>query len=258
VTSPSDASARPVIPPQSALPAVRAASPPASIGRRGRWLAMPALAVLVAAFIAFALPPYLTLDVSRSRIPPPAGFAAYYPLLVIHVVFASVAMVAACLQIWPWLRRRHPAVHRVTGRVYIFAGVLPAGVAGLIIGAMSPFGPIIRASNVLLAILWLTCTAAGFRMSRQRRVADHRRWMIRSVTLTLSIITNRVWAVVATLVLLPHLPTTYGGNETLMVHAIAGLAGWLGWVLPLILTEWWILERGHAAPRSGEAALIRA
>jgi hypothetical protein len=60
---------------------------------------MPLLVIPVIAFIAFALPPYLTLDESRSRIPPPPGVPAYYPLLVTHVVFASVAMATACLQI---------------------------------------------------------------------------------------------------------------------------------------------------------------
>ena len=30
-----------------------------------------------------------------------------------------------CLQVWPWLRTRYPDVHRRTGRVYVFAGVLP-------------------------------------------------------------------------------------------------------------------------------------
>jgi uncharacterized membrane protein len=231
------------------------------IPRPTRWwrrLRLPLLVAVVGAFIAFALPPYLTLDVSRSRIPPPADFPAYYPLLVAHVVFASVAMATACLQLSTWLRERHPRAHRAAGRVYIFGGVLPAGAAGLVIGAVSPFGPTIRVSNVLLAILWLTCTAAGFRMARQYRVAEHRRWMIRSVTLTLSIITNRVWAVMAFLVLSPQLATTFGGNEMLMVQTIAGLSGWLGWVLPLLVVEWWLVERQPApAPQPGQA-LVRA
>jgi uncharacterized membrane protein len=209
------------------------------------WLAL--LVLVAGAFIAFALPPYLTLDVSRSRIPPPTGFPAYYPLLVAHVVFASLAMATACLQIWPWLRRQHPRVHRLVGRVYLFGGVLPAGSCGLIIGAVSPFGPVIRVSNVLLAVLWLICSITGFRMAQQQRLAAHRRWMVRSVTLTMSVISNRVWAVIVTIALLPHLPTTFAGNEALMVQSIAGLSGWLGWVVPLLVVEWWLVERGDRA-----------
>ena len=219
-----------------------------------------ALAVIALAFIAFALPPYLSLDPARSRIPPPAGVPAYYPLLVVHVVFASIAMAFACVQLSPWIRQVRPAWHRLSGRVYVLAGVLPAGLSGLVIGVLTPFGPIIRASNVLLALLWLTCTLVGLRMARQGRYHDHRRWMVRSITLTLSIITNRIWAVVFTLTLGPQLHTTFGGNEMLMVHAIAGLSGWLGWVVPLLVVEWWVVERSRPVARAAaaQAALGRA
>jgi hypothetical protein len=233
-------------------PAVYATQPSHPAVRR--WSpGLVSLAALVVGFLAFAVPPYVTLDVSRSRIPPPAGMPAYYPLLVTHVLFASVAMVTAPLQVWTWFRQRHRTAHRMVGRVYFFCGVLPAGIAGLLLGAVSPFGPIIRASNVLLAILWLTCTTAGFRMARARRFVDHQRWMTRSVVLTMSIITNRVWATIATVWLMPQLSTTFEGNEMLMVQTIAGLSGWLGWVLPLLVTEWWLIDR----PTSSTTGRVR-
>ena len=103
---------------------------------------------MVIAFVAFSLPPYLTFDPSRSRVPVGDAVRGYYPLLVAHVIFGSIALLTACLQIWPWLRTRFPDVHRRTGRVYVFAGVLPAGAIGLVIGALTPFGPVLRASNV--------------------------------------------------------------------------------------------------------------
>jgi hypothetical protein len=168
---------------------------------------------------------HLSLDPARSRVPQPGTFTVHYPLPVAHVLFGSVAMVTCGFQVWPSFRRRYPAVHRVIGRTYVFGGVIPAGMLGIVIGAVSPFGPVIRASNVLLAIVWLTVTLTGYRMARQRRFADHRRWMIRSFVLTMSIITNRVWAVIATVALMPQLPTTFQGNETLMIQSIAGLAG---------------------------------
>lgn len=220
-------------------------------------LAAILLGAVALAFIALALPPYLTLDATRSRIPPPPGVPAYYPLLVAHVVFASLAMAAAIVQIVPAIRTRFPGWHRTSGRVYVFAGVLPAGLTGFVLGMLTPFGPVLRASNVVLAVLWLTCTCIGVRMARAGRYADHRRWMLRSVTLTLSIITNRVWAVVLTIALVPQLDTTFGGNQALMVQAIAGLSGWLGWVLPLLSAEWWLIDRGRTgAPAARPAVAI--
>ena len=198
------------------------------------------MAVLSIAFIAFSLPPYLTLDPARSRVPQPDDFAPHYPILVAHVIFGSVALLAACMQIWPWFRQRYPVAHRRIGRVYVFGGVLPAGVLGLTIGAFSPFGPFARVSNVLLASLWLTFTITGYRMARQRRYAEHRRWMIRSFALTASIITNRIWGVAAYLLLAPHLQTTFEGSEKMLGWTVAGLATWLGWVVTLLFAEWWL------------------
>jgi hypothetical protein len=129
-------------------------------------------------------------------------------------------------------------LHRRVGRIYVFGGVLPASVAGLAIGSVSPFGPVLRVSNVLLAVLWLTATLIAFRLGRQRRLAEHRRWMIRSVVLTMSVITNRVWAVIWFLLLSPHISTMFGGSEAWMVQTIAGLSGWMGWVIPLVVTDW--------------------
>ena len=202
------------------------------------------LGILVTAFLVFSLPPYLGLDVTKSRIPPPAGVAWYYPMLVAHIGFASIAMVTCTLQIWPWLRQHHPVAHRRIGRVYVFGGVLPASIAGFCIALAAPFGPVGAVSNTILATLWLFCTITGFRMARARRFGDHRRWMIRSFALCMSIISNRIWIVVWTLVFDSQLDTTFGGSELAMGQAISGLSTWLGWTVPLLLAQAW-LDRGR-------------
>jgi hypothetical protein len=221
-----------------------------------RWWRRPWILPLAAVsilFVAASLPPYLSGDPGRSRVP--ANFPGHYPILVAHVVFGSVALLCACLQVWPWFRRRHPVAHRMLGRVYVFGGALPAGLTALPMGALSPFGPVARASSVLMASLWLAFTITGYRMARQRRFAEHRRWMIRSFALTASIITNRVWGPVAYLVLAPSLDTAFGGNEELFRWTVAGISTWMGWVIPLLAAQWW-LDRGEAA-RHGHAIIPR-
>ena len=97
------------------------------------------LAALVVIFLAVELPPYLSLNPGRSRVPPgPVLGVAHFWTLVPHVVFGSIALSTAVPQIWPWFRRRFPIAHRRIGRLYVFGGVLPAGVAGLVIGACTP------------------------------------------------------------------------------------------------------------------------
>ena len=206
-----------------------------------------ALVVAVAAFLVYALPPYLTGDASRSRVP--ATFGLHYPLLVGHVGFATVAMVAAVAQIWPGLRVRWPRLHRRAGRVYV-AAALPAAACGMAIGAATPFGPVLATSNVVLAALWLWFTANGYLAVRRRRYADHRRHMLRSATLAFSIITNRIWSPLLYVILQPLRDSIFGGDERHFIWLVAGLAGWLGWTIPLLAVQWWLTRCPDVAPSS--------
>ncbi|GAB3084014.1 DUF2306 domain-containing protein [Micromonospora schwarzwaldensis] len=210
-------------------------------GRQLRWV-VPLLLVAVV-FVGYALPPYLTLDPGRSRLPVPAAHPQYYPLLVAHIVFGSVALLAGCLQVWPWLRRRHPVAHRWTGRAYLFGGVFPGGVAVLGVAPLSSTGFVSQVGNTMLAVLWLATAVAGYRMARRRRFVAHRRWMVRSFALTLSIVANRLWVVLFVVLLLPQVDTTYGGDQDAMIRAAAGASVWMSWVVNLLVAEWWLDRR---------------
>jgi hypothetical protein len=217
-----------------------------------RWWRRPwifPLAAIVVIFLAFSLPPYLTFDPANSRVPqPPSLGVAHFWVLVPHVLFGSVALTTAVLQIWPWFRSRHPVAHRRIGRVYVFGGVLPGGLAALTAAIFSPYGPATAASSVVLALVWLGTTVQGWRMARRCRFGEHRRWMIRSFALTASIITNRFWGVVAGIAMYPQLDTTFHGDEGLLAWTISAFAAWMGWTVPLLAAEWY-LERDRSSRR---------
>jgi hypothetical protein len=220
---------------------------------RRRWWswAVPALLVSVA-FLAFSLPPYLTFDPDRSRVPVHDGFALHYPLLVAHILFGSVALLTCCLQMWPWLRRSRPDIHRRAGRAYVFCGVLPAGIALLGVAPLSSTGFVSQVGNTLLALLWMPVTWAGYRAARRRRYREHREWMIRSFALTTSIVVNRLWLVLMFAVLLPQRDTTFHGDEDALIDAAAGASVWLGWVVNLLVAEWWLHRRRGTGRAAGD------
>jgi uncharacterized membrane protein len=211
--------------------------------RPAKWLAL-ALALIVGAFLAFSLPPYFT---GGTRVP--ATFALHYPLLVAHVMFASAAMVAAVAQIWPRLRTRHPVLHRRVGRVYVYTAI-PAAACAMVIGAATPFGPFLAVSNVFLAALWLWFTINGYLAARQRRLREHRRHMVRSATLALSIITNRIWTPILFIALHPLQDSVFGGNEEHFLWFAAGLGAWLGWTVPLLAVQRWLNRKPVLASSS--------
>lgn len=210
--------------------------------RPSRWPAV-VLAVVVGAFLAYSLPPYFSGD---TRVP--ATFAWHYPLLVAHVMFASVAMLAGVAQIWPGLLARRRAMHRRVGRVYVYSAI-PAAMCAMVIGAATPFGPFLAVSNLLLASLWLWFTINGYVAARQRRFAQHRRHMVRSATLALSIITNRIWTPLLVITGQPLQHSVFGDNEEHFVWFVAGVGAWLGWMIPFFTVQWW-LNRRHVLPPS--------
>ena len=203
-----------------------------------------ALAVVVAAFLAFSVPPYLS---GGTRVP--ATFGWHYPLLVAHVIFGGVAMVAAVVQLWPGLRIRRPVVHRRSGRLYVVAAI-PAALCALVIGAATPFGPLLAVSNVVLASLWLWFTVGGYLAARGRRFEAHRRHMLRSATLALSIITNRIWTPIVFIAFQPLQDSVFDGDEEHFLWFAAGLGAWLGWTIPLAVVQWWLHRRPPVARSS--------
>jgi uncharacterized membrane protein YozB (DUF420 family) len=216
---------------------------------------MVPLLLVVVAFLAFSVPPYLTFDPAQSRLRPPEHNAVYYPALVAHVLFGTVAMVTACFQIWPAFRTRYRRGHRITGRIYVFCGALPAGLLGLYIGWHTAAGPSVRVANLVGSALWLTVTITGLWLARQRRYGEHRRWMARSFALTMSIVLSRVVNVVATIVLTPQVDTTFGGSEELMRYSAASIGVWLSPLLLLLIADW-LLERRKPVKR--QAATVRS
>ena len=198
------------------------------------------LLLLSIGFVVHAVPPYLSLDPSRARLAPLPDNPVFYPLLVTHILLGSIVLLTGCLQLWPWLRRAHPAVHRWSGRVYV-AALLPAAVAVIIIAPLTRYGPNQQVANTTLGVLWLIVTVLGYRAVRQRRFADHREWMIRSVALSLSIVANRVWTMIC---LVAFAPTALSGgpvDEAELAQAV-GVASWVSWVVNLLIAEGWLVH----------------
>ena len=158
-------------------------------------------------------------------------------------------MVAAVVQIWPGLKTRRPVLHRRVGRVYVFTAI-PAAVCAMVIGAMTPFGPFLAVSNVLLATLWLWFTMNGYLAARQRQFVKHRRHMVLSATLALSIITNRIWTPLLIVVFLPLQDSMFGGNQDHFVWFVAGIGAWLGWSIPFLAVRRWLNRETAMAPSS--------
>jgi hypothetical protein len=116
--------------------------------------------------------------------------------------------------------------------------------------AATPFGPFLAVSNVFLASLWLWFTINGYRAVRQRRFGQHRCHMVRSATLALSIITNRIWTPVLVITCEPLQDSVFGGNQEHFVWFAAGVGAWLGWTIPFFTVQRWLSRKSVIPPSS--------
>ena len=159
------------------------------------------------------------------------GFVAYHAQLrpiafYAHVVFAPIALALVPFQLWRGFRERHGAIHRLLGRIYGMT-VLLSGLGGLWMAATTTAGPIAALGFGLLAVLWLGTTVTGIRYAMRGDYHSHRQWMIRSIALTLSAVTLRLYLPV---------PLATGLDFASAYAAIA----WLCWVPNLLIAEYLI------------------
>jgi hypothetical protein len=200
--------------------------------------------------VVYLLSAYVPPNISTSRIPITYG-GLQYVLLVAHIFTASVATVAGLAQLWPWLRRKYPVAHRWTGRAYFFLGVFPSSVLAIPVIMMAPFGISNQASLVVLDALWMITAVAGYRSARQRRFADHRKWMIRNYALTFASIASRFWTPIVAIAMVPEMSGVgYQGDSNGIgaLHDVASASAWLGLVVTMVVVEGY-LQRRYGIPK---------
>jgi hypothetical protein len=108
---------------------------------------------------------------------------------------------------------------------------------------------------VVMDLMWGATAIAGYRAVRQRRFADHRRWMIRNYALTVSSPVTRLATFVMIYAITPQAGTTYGGDQLAMGVDISSGSIWLGLVATIVVAEFY-LQRRYGVPSA--AAIARS
>ena len=192
------------------------------------WLLFLVAIIVSAVLVA----PYLSLDSAGSRLEVSAGL--HYFVLVAHVFTAAVALVAGPLQFLARVRARRP-VHRLIGRIYLFAGVLPAAVTAVPVAWWS--GRVVTQIGLTTAaVLWLITGGLAYRAARRGDFAGHREWMMRNYALTFLAVTSRA---LVPLLLLAQVPFTDGdvGSIGRQAAAMIPIGQTAGWIINLLVVE---------------------
>jgi uncharacterized membrane protein len=175
-----------------------------------------------------------------------ASTYAHRPFLVqavfyIHIVSAGLALVLGPFQFLKAARRRFPAVHRWTGRTYVVA-IAFAAPSGLVMAFYSSAAFVGLFGFGTLSVLWAWTTYRGYRAIRERDLASHQAWMIRSFALTFAAPTLRLWF--GTLI---GVQLLLGRTAEMSVDEITGVAyaavPFLCWMPNIVVAEIMIRRR---------------
>jgi uncharacterized membrane protein len=156
-------------------------------------------------------------------------FATLFAPTAAHLFFGPRALAAGALQFSARIRATRPVLHRRLGWLYV-TSVLVSGIGGLLMAFVSDGGPVTHWGFGLLAVGWLTTTAAALRAILRGDTATHERWMRRSYAFCFGAVTLRI---LLPLFLLAGL--TFGTAYR--------IASWASWLVNLAAVEWWLRRR---------------
>ncbi|MFC4720871.1 DUF2306 domain-containing protein [Geojedonia litorea] len=146
--------------------------------------------------------------------------------LIGHVSGGLLALVIGPFQFWKAFRNKYLKLHRWMGRFYLSA---------IVIGTISSTYLAWTAALAIhwtwafalqgLAFAWICTAAMAYRAILQRKIEQHREWMIRSYVVTFAFVSFRF---------LDELPFVQSLGS-FIEHAPTSI--WVSWVIPLFITE---------------------
>lgn len=174
----------------------------------------------------------LDTDVAFLRIKQADMQYVYYPwAFFIHVYTAIFVLIMGFTQFSKRVQRRFPAVHRISGWIYVVIVIGLAGPSGLVMGLHANGGWSAQIAFCLLSVCWILFTLIAVLKIKKRDIIQHRKWMLRSFALTLSAITLRAWKYVLVACFHPKPMDVYRW------------VAWLGWLVNLIIIEIYIYKK---------------
>jgi uncharacterized membrane protein len=163
---------------------------------------------------------------------PPSGLAPYPSWTALHFASSAAFAVVLPFQLWPRLRARRPALHRLMGRAGVALAAVSA-VSGVSIAFLVADRP--PRERIFMGAFFLAFAAMlglGFRAALARDIAAHRAWMIRMTATTLTPMVQRL--------IFPVFAASLGVNGTGVFWQLFVSAAWLAWACNMTIAEAWL------------------
>ena len=143
-----------------------------------------------------------------------------------HVVTGSVALILGPFQFWKNFRTRNIRIHRILGKTYLVS-ILIGSICAFVLAGTSALAISWQWATSLgmLGVAWVVTSSMAYFTIRQKRIDQHKEWMIRSYIVTFAFITFRVLVALGMIAGLGDFPD------------VAPSALWMSWTIPLLIGE---------------------
>jgi uncharacterized membrane protein len=212
------------------------------------WFVLSAVAIAT-----FAVTPYLVASLpalARNDVGVARNYVDRGPFitgaLYVHVTCGGLALLLSPLQFAARVRNRLPRLHRWVGRLVLVA-ILVGGTAAVVISTVNLAGPIGTAGFGLLGVSWIGCAVTAYLAIRRGDVLQHRRWMIRTFSLTYAAVTLRIW--IPLMVALQA--AVFGVDGDVAFDRIYHVVPFLCWVPNLLVAQWFLSRDASSRPVTG-------
>jgi hypothetical protein len=192
------------------------------------WLLMAMLAmilfVITASYLSFKSDVNFLL-VKQDIVSDPIWRPTFY----IHVISGMLVILVGPFQFLKSLRTKFLNWHKLGGKIYAYSILLLAAPTGLIMAFYAEGGLWSTVAFSIMSILWFVTTLMAVIKIKQRKIEEHKMWMMRSYALSFAAVTLRLLVPLFSLFILD--------NEDLITVSTA----WLSWMLNLLVAEGMII-----------------
>jgi uncharacterized membrane protein YozB (DUF420 family) len=150
----------------------------------------------------------------------------------VHMLASGLSLILIPLAIF--LPSRNLSAHRLVGRVAAVC-VIAGALTSFPVALLSESHAMARAGFLSQGAVWLGLLLAGVRAIRERRIAEHKRFMLAMA----GVATGAIWV---------RVTTTIATGWDLPFDLLYACAAWAGWIIPMV-AAWRLAPRLPQANR---------
>lgn len=156
----------------------------------------------------------------------------YRTCFYVHIFAGSVCILTALIQFSRYILKRARAIHRWSGKLYVFVVLFLGAPTGLYMSFFAKGSFWERVLFMFMAGCWFVTTLYGFTTIHKKNVLAHKIWMMRSYAMAMTAVTFRVYHIAFYLLGWDHLE-----NYELSL--------WISVIGNMLLAEWVIYRNSR-------------